>query len=142
GRRDRLNCHSQMFAENAAMSISTICPNCKALFRLADEMAGKKVKCQKCSQIFTVATADAKADPDMSVKSAIDMEIDAPKSTPTPPAVAAAPPDGAVMADDEPAVPSSKKGAPPPPVGKKSKEMSSRTRRASSDSGSSATMIA
>ena len=122
------------------MAIATTCPNCKALFRLADEMAGKKVKCQKCAQVFTVATADAKADPDASVKRAIDMEIDAPKVAPAPPADDA-PPDSAVTADDEPAVPSSKK-APPPPVGKKSKESPSRARRAPSDSGSSATLIA
>jgi predicted Zn finger-like uncharacterized protein len=41
------------------MPIATSCPNCKALFRLADEMAGKKVKCQKCQSLFVVPKSDA-----------------------------------------------------------------------------------
>jgi predicted Zn finger-like uncharacterized protein len=40
------------------MAIATSCPNCKALFRLADEMAGKKVKCQKCQSLFVVPKSD------------------------------------------------------------------------------------
>src|SRR5829696_7977524 len=36
------------------MSMAIHCPNCKALFRLDEEMAGKKVRCQKCQQIFVV----------------------------------------------------------------------------------------
>jgi predicted Zn finger-like uncharacterized protein len=39
------------------MSISTTCPSCKALFRLPDNMAGKKVKCQKCANVFVVPAA-------------------------------------------------------------------------------------
>jgi predicted Zn finger-like uncharacterized protein len=34
------------------MPIATRCPGCKALFRLADDVAGKRVRCQKCSQLF------------------------------------------------------------------------------------------
>ena len=34
------------------MAITTTCPNCKARFRLADEMAEKKVRCQKCNGVF------------------------------------------------------------------------------------------
>src|SRR6266851_3504150 len=44
--------------ETSAMPIATSCPNCKALFRLADEMAGKKVKCQKCQSLFVVPKSD------------------------------------------------------------------------------------
>jgi predicted Zn finger-like uncharacterized protein len=45
--------------ETSAMPIATSCPNCKALFRLADEMAGKMVKCQKCQTLFVVPKSDA-----------------------------------------------------------------------------------
>jgi predicted Zn finger-like uncharacterized protein len=40
------------------MLISTTCPSCKALFRLPDELAGRKVKCQKCASMFLVPTAE------------------------------------------------------------------------------------
>jgi predicted Zn finger-like uncharacterized protein len=40
------------------MAISTTCPNCKARFRLDDELAGKKVRCQKCAGIFEVPVFD------------------------------------------------------------------------------------
>src|ERR1051326_7425623 len=40
------------------MLIATTCPQCKALFRLADDMAGKTVKCQKCQQMFVVPTSN------------------------------------------------------------------------------------
>jgi predicted Zn finger-like uncharacterized protein len=45
--------------EISPMPIATSCPNCKALFRLADEMAGKKVKCKKCQSLFVVPKSDA-----------------------------------------------------------------------------------
>lgn len=45
------------------MPIATKCPGCKALFRLADEMAGKKVRCQKCGQLFAVPKPKAAAAP-------------------------------------------------------------------------------
>lgn len=41
------------------MSISTNCPNCKSLFRLPDELAGRTAKCQKCAQLFVVPTGQA-----------------------------------------------------------------------------------
>lgn len=41
------------------MPISTTCPNCKALFRLAEELAGKTVRCQRCENIFVVPDAEA-----------------------------------------------------------------------------------
>src|SRR5687767_4726395 len=34
------------------MAILTSCPGCSARFRLEDHLAGKKVRCQKCSHIF------------------------------------------------------------------------------------------
>ncbi len=34
------------------MPIATTCPKCQALFRLPDELAGRKVKCQKCAAVF------------------------------------------------------------------------------------------
>jgi len=37
------------------MAITTTCSNCKALFRLDEDMAGRTVRCQKCSHIFVVA---------------------------------------------------------------------------------------
>src|SRR5262249_16668428 len=45
--------------EISPMPIATSCPNCKVLFRLADELAGKKVKCQKCQSLFVVPKSDA-----------------------------------------------------------------------------------
>jgi predicted Zn finger-like uncharacterized protein len=36
------------------MPIATTCPNCKAMFRLPEDLAGKTVKCQKCAQLFVV----------------------------------------------------------------------------------------
>ncbi len=41
------------------MPLSTTCPNCKALFKLPNELAGKKVKCQKCQELFIVPHSEA-----------------------------------------------------------------------------------
>jgi predicted Zn finger-like uncharacterized protein len=41
------------------MPIATTCPSCHAMFRLADEMAGKRVRCQKCAGVFVVPAADS-----------------------------------------------------------------------------------
>lgn len=41
------------------MPLSTTCPNCKALFRLPENLAGRKVKCQKCQRMFIVPTAES-----------------------------------------------------------------------------------
>jgi predicted Zn finger-like uncharacterized protein len=108
------------------MPIATRCPNCRAPFRLGDEMAGKKVKCQKCQSIFVVPNADEVAAPaagaSSSKKPTIDMELDL-QTRPDQAKVAARPPDdegsdGIMVDDAEPARPSGKK-PPPPPSGKK-----------------------
>jgi predicted Zn finger-like uncharacterized protein len=39
------------------MPIATTCPKCQALFRLPDELAGRKVKCQKCAAVFVMPSA-------------------------------------------------------------------------------------
>jgi predicted Zn finger-like uncharacterized protein len=41
------------------MPISVTCPKCQATYRLADDMAGKKLKCQKCNGAITVPLHDA-----------------------------------------------------------------------------------
>src|SRR5262245_26615571 len=45
------------------MPISVTCPSCEATFRLADEMAGKKVKCQKCQGVIAVSASAKDATP-------------------------------------------------------------------------------
>jgi predicted Zn finger-like uncharacterized protein len=45
------------------MPIATTCPNCKAAFRLAETLAGKKVRCQKCRQVFVVPVPEASPPP-------------------------------------------------------------------------------
>src|SRR5256885_1702283 len=40
------------------MPVITRCPNCRAKFRLGDELLGKAVRCQACGEKFTVK-ADA-----------------------------------------------------------------------------------
>jgi predicted Zn finger-like uncharacterized protein len=41
------------------MAIEALCPTCGAVFNLKDEYEGKKVRCKKCEQIFTVAAGKA-----------------------------------------------------------------------------------
>src|SRR5260370_33304354 len=36
------------------MAISCACPSCSTPFRVADELAGKRVKCPKCLMVFTL----------------------------------------------------------------------------------------
>lgn len=43
------------------MPIATTCPTCQALFRLPDELAGRKVKCQKCAALFVAPNAGSDA---------------------------------------------------------------------------------
>jgi predicted Zn finger-like uncharacterized protein len=43
------------------MPITTSCPKCKARFRLAEETAGKQVRCQKCNAVFVVPAFDGMA---------------------------------------------------------------------------------
>ncbi len=38
------------------MPITTHCPKCNALFRLPDELAGRKVKCRNCTTVFSAPT--------------------------------------------------------------------------------------
>lgn len=73
------------------MAISATCPNCQANFNLPDELAGRRVKCQKCDHVFTLP----KEEPPTVLKAADDDKVSA-----TPPKL--------------------RKGPPPPP-GKKSK---------------------
>jgi predicted Zn finger-like uncharacterized protein len=44
------------------MAVEALCPTCGATFSLRDELQGKKVRCTKCEQVFTVG-GDAKAKP-------------------------------------------------------------------------------
>jgi predicted Zn finger-like uncharacterized protein len=39
------------------MPIATTCPKCQALFRLPDELGGRRVKCQKCAAVFEAPSA-------------------------------------------------------------------------------------
>jgi predicted Zn finger-like uncharacterized protein len=103
------------------MLIATTCPNCKALFRLPDDMAGQKVKCQKCEHVFVVPkSSDNTMAPGMSVpKPPIDMEIEdapPPQAAKVPMVTAAPPPPPKEEVkrrpkddDDEPARPSRRK---------------------------------
>lgn len=40
------------------MAITINCPNCQTSYSLADSVAGKKVRCKKCEEIFSVQRAD------------------------------------------------------------------------------------
>ena len=50
------------------MPISVTCPKCKAPFRLADQFAGKKVKCQKCQGAIDVPDDVVAASPTMEIE--------------------------------------------------------------------------
>jgi predicted Zn finger-like uncharacterized protein len=54
------------------MAIEALCPTCGAVFNLKDEYEGKKVRCKKCEQIFTVGGEKAAARDDRGVKSKAD----------------------------------------------------------------------
>jgi hypothetical protein len=45
------------------MSITTTCSGCKSLFRLPENLAGKKVRCQKCREMFLVPGPRAEEPP-------------------------------------------------------------------------------
>lgn len=45
------------------MSITTQCGNCTAKFKAKDALAGKRIKCPKCSNPITVPAANAQAQP-------------------------------------------------------------------------------
>ena len=42
------------------MAIETVCPNCGKDYRLANEVAGEKVRCKQCQQVFAVPTLTGK----------------------------------------------------------------------------------
>src|SRR5436190_19900664 len=71
------------------MAIATTCPNCKAIFRLADELAGKTVKCQKCQQMFVVPEGNAET---VAVGASVPVELEAPPAVLLAPAPASLPP--------------------------------------------------
>lgn len=108
------------------MAISTLCPNCKALFKLGDELAGKQVRCQKCSQRFVVPTPTT-SEPAVLPAAPPIMIIDEPPVEEAPtvtyvgpaPIVSAAPPkeEESVTAElvSAPPAPSSAKKPPPLP---------------------------
>lgn len=114
------------------MAIATKCPKCNATFRLGDEMAGKKVKCQRCQNVFEVPEE----------KPAPQMEIDKPEVLT---AVEAPKPKKPSKVADEDEAPAPKKKAGPPPISKSSSKSSKpparpkrRSEKASSGGGSGA----
>jgi predicted Zn finger-like uncharacterized protein len=114
-----VNCNEAL-EERLAMPVAMKCPSCQAQFRLADEMAGKKMKCKKCQQPFVVPQAelaDAEGAP------VLDMELDD-KPAPAETALSTKPaPPPAKNPDEESAVEEDggKKGPrKPPPLSKKS----------------------
>ncbi len=72
------------------MSIQTTCPGCHAPFTLADSMAGKKIRCGKCQEVFTVKAANRKrrAEEDDEIEEVLEAEEDEPRARvrATPPA--------------------------------------------------------
>ncbi len=135
------------------MAIATTCPNCKARFRLDDELVGKKVKCQGCASVFVVpSAAEAAAEP-WSVASpkkeaALPPEADAPPPADpdatgiVPPKVTVPPPheDDDEDEKDEEERSAKKRSSGPPPMSKSG--ASRRERRERPEAGSSVTMIA
>ena len=49
---DQHGCHL-VEGESAAIAVS--CPSCEAGLRVKDQLAGRKVKCPKCGDAFTIA---------------------------------------------------------------------------------------
>lgn len=50
------------------MPISVTCPSCQSAYRLADQLAGKKVKCQKCQAAISVPAEPVAASPTVEVE--------------------------------------------------------------------------
>jgi predicted Zn finger-like uncharacterized protein len=42
------------------MASETVCPQCGKDYRLANEVAGEKVRCKQCQQVFAVPTLAGK----------------------------------------------------------------------------------
>jgi predicted Zn finger-like uncharacterized protein len=55
------------------MPISLSCPSCQKPYKVPDTLAGKQVRCQKCSQVFTVAAAPAPSAPALDPLLAADL---------------------------------------------------------------------
>jgi|GEM_PF-2879717 len=45
------------------MAIKTICPECQTTYQLADQQAGKKVRCKNCQAVFTAVQIQTKPSP-------------------------------------------------------------------------------
>jgi predicted Zn finger-like uncharacterized protein len=67
------------------MAIITRCPNCRAKFRLGEELVGKAVRCQACGEKFTVKAEEAaeavtsKPEPKPAVGTPVDEDDDRPR---------------------------------------------------------------
>ncbi len=122
------------------MSISTNCPNCKSLFRLPDELAGRTAKCQKCAQLFVVPTGQAgEVAPAESVRKEEEARANEPpaeKPTMMPPAPHPLPPVVKLVEAVE------KHEEPPPPPPTRSRTEPRVERPAKSGSGSLAIVLA
>ena len=68
------------------MPIATKCPKCKALFRLADDLAGQRVRCENCGQLFAVPTPKSASRPAPASQPPATAPVAAPApAAPTPP---------------------------------------------------------
>jgi predicted Zn finger-like uncharacterized protein len=68
------------------MSILMNCPHCGKLYRLAEQQAGRKVRCTKCQEVFRVATVVPEAPPSVARRAgAADIAVEL---TPSPPQLA------------------------------------------------------
>src|SRR5262245_31743436 len=78
------------------MPIPTHCPSCRARFALADELAGKTVRCQRCQTTFSVPQPEALPEAVPVVEPAEEAELVEPavepRQTVTAAALPAAPP--------------------------------------------------
>ncbi|HZZ81231.1 MAG TPA: MJ0042-type zinc finger domain-containing protein [Gemmataceae bacterium] len=124
------------------MPIATTCPNCKALFRLPEEMAGRKVQCQKCASQFVVPKAEAETTvPGVPVAVEAEVVVEPPKprgpasSIPLPPLPIDPP--AVAQESDEDARYSDEARKPPP---RKREERANRPRRDEKPKSSSATL--
>jgi predicted Zn finger-like uncharacterized protein len=43
------------------MAIKAVCPECRTVYQLADQQAGKKVRCKSCQEVFVVEAASQRA---------------------------------------------------------------------------------
>lgn len=135
------------------MPISTTCPNCKAIFRLPEDLAGKKVKCQKCQQLFVVpegnaetVAAGASVASEVEAAPPVPQAMNAPPPTPLPPAPLYPAPPVPERAEDKEAI-EERESESPPPLPNKRRPLSEPRRRdqeakAASGSGMMAIVLA